>query len=378
MRAETHWSITTKRRSPTFAGLRRSLPPGGWLAGAAGAWSLAYGGLGLYWAFGGGGFPFGPNDADAGDMSSLLAGLEAGIGGPAIAGLGVVGALVAFAMASPKRRRIPPSGLLAFAWSACALLLLVVPDIRTLQNLAYAFLLRFDRFDWPVINQYLCIGGGVLWGGAAVVYGRRITGACLACGRTDGGGWMTADAAARWGRWATWIAALAPLPYGIVRLAWVCGIPLGVSQEFVDDLNRDAAEKGFQYLKYLFGSESIVGGLLTLGLVQRWGEVFPRWVPVLAGRRVPIRLAVVPASLVAILATVAGRVVIGEMIADGGFDLTDWGLDAPALLIPIWGIALGTATLAYYLRRRGPCTACGRGEPASSPDDTSYQPDPTR
>jgi len=94
MRAETHRSITTKRLSPTFAGSRWSLPPGGWVACAAGAWSLAYAGLGLSWAFGGG-FPFGPNDADAGDMSSLLAGLDAGIGGPAIAGLGVVGEMIA-------------------------------------------------------------------------------------------------------------------------------------------------------------------------------------------------------------------------------------------------------------------------------------------
>ena len=46
--------------------------------------------------------------------------------------------------------------------------------------------------------------------------------------------------------------------------------------------------------------------LLTLGLVQRWGEVFPRWIPFLAGKRVPPALAIVPASLVSILVTTAG------------------------------------------------------------------------
>lgn len=37
-----------------------------WAAYAAGAWSLAYGLLGLYWSRGGAGFPFGPvSDPDA-------------------------------------------------------------------------------------------------------------------------------------------------------------------------------------------------------------------------------------------------------------------------------------------------------------------------
>ncbi len=43
-----------------------------------------------------------------------------------------------------------------------------------------------------------------------------------------------------------------------------------------------------------------------LGLVHRWGEVFPRWMIGLAGRRVPIALAVVPASLVSVLLIVGG------------------------------------------------------------------------
>lgn len=33
----------------------------------------------------------------------------------------------------------------------------------------------------------------------------------------------------------------------------------------------------------------------------------------------------------------------------------------PVLLFPLWGSALGAATLAYHYRRRGPCRRCGRG-----------------
>ncbi|WP_051325312.1 hypothetical protein [Glycomyces tenuis] len=41
--------------------------------------------------------------------------------------------------------------------------------------------------------------------------------------------------------------------------------------------------------------------LLTIGLIRPWGEVFPRWIPGLGGRRVPITGAVVAATTGAIL-----------------------------------------------------------------------------
>jgi len=109
-----------------------------------------------------------------------------------------------------------------------------------------------------------------------------------------------------------------------------------------------------------------------LGLVQRWGEVFPRWMIGLAGRRVPIALAVVPASLASVL-LIAGGVGIwsglGQMVANSaaagskgtgliGEIIFQLG---PTLLFPVWGVALAAATLGYYYRRRGPCSVCGRG-----------------
>jgi hypothetical protein len=109
-----------------------------------------------------------------------------------------------------------------------------------------------------------------------------------------------------------------------------------------------------------------------LGLVQGWGEVFPRWMPGLGGRRVPIALAVVPASLISVLLIVGGIVIWSALPAMAaalestgvhGSDLT-WGIIfqvGPTLLFPLWGLALAVATLGYYYRRRGPCGACGRG-----------------
>ena len=109
-----------------------------------------------------------------------------------------------------------------------------------------------------------------------------------------------------------------------------------------------------------------------LGLVQRWGEVFPRWMIGLAGRRVPIALAVVPASLVSVPLIVGGigiwfglaQMATALSAAGGEGPGVVWEIVfqvGPTLLFPLWGAALAAATLGYYYRRRGPCSVCGRG-----------------
>jgi hypothetical protein len=92
----------------------------------------------------------------------------------------------------------------------------------------------------------------------------------------------------------------------------------------------------------------------------------------LAGRRVPIALAVVPAALVSVLLMVGG-IVIWSGLAGMAANLAAGGADGieiivgiifqvgPTLLFPVWGVALAVATLGYYYRRRGPCRVCGRG-----------------
>jgi hypothetical protein len=102
---------------------------------------------------------------------------------------------------------------------------------------------------------------------------------------------------------------------------------------------------------------AICGAILTLGLIQGWGEVFPRWLPIIGGRPVPPALAIVPASAVAILVTTAGLMFWRRtLLGSGTFSLArgDWAALLPELLWPIWGLALGAATLAYYLRRKEP------------------------
>ncbi|MCE7984420.1 MAG: hypothetical protein DYG89_24875 [Caldilinea sp. CFX5] len=351
----------------------------GWVIYGAGAWSLLYGLLGLYWALGGAGFPFGPaNDRSA--RLSILANVQAASAAPVIAVLGLLGGVVAWLMLRNWGAGLWRWLLLGFAWLLAVTLALLIPDYRVLVAAAYApiFLVGapfgwppvsfLNAVPWPVINQFLCILGGCLWGGAARVYQRTSQGACAYCGRAERtpNNWTTPTAAARWGKWATSIAVLIPVLYAATRWAWALGIPLGVSPEFL----QAGQEEGMWLAGAALGTVAVGGALLTLGLIQPWGERFPRWWPWLGGKRVPIALAVIPASFVAILVTTAGLMFVRLVIAGNvgvvvpALDINlgeNWATLAPELLWPLWGVALGAATLAYYYRRRGRCPHCGRG-----------------
>jgi hypothetical protein len=224
--------------------------------------------------------------------------------------------------------------------------------------------------QWSMIHQLLCLIGGFLWLAATVCYARQSGDACLYCGRRDGPEqWTSPEKAARWGRIAVYVAMVAPIFYTFTRYAWVLGFPLGMNEEQF----RRGHEDGTLISGGLFlGTFILVGAILMLGLVQRWGEVFPRWMIGLAGRRVPIALAVVPASLASVLLFVGGIGIwsdLAQMVANlAATGAGDREIIAavifqvgPTLLFPVWGAALVAATLGYYYRRRGSCDVCGRG-----------------
>ncbi|MGK5738525.1 hypothetical protein [Micromonospora sp. URMC 103] len=341
------------------------------LAPLAAGWLGLWGVLALLATVTGAGYPFGANDPD-GDVN-LLRLLPVRLGPPLFAALLLTAAVAALAMTRPVGRPsgVPRMLLAGYAWAVAAVLALVVPDARVLVILGYAPMLIIgapfgwppvdyaDVFTWALFARFAAVIGGLLLAGAVLAWQRRTTGACVACGRGDGErGWTTPAAAARWGRWAAGIAAVIPLAYAVTRFAWAAGIPLGISREFLTEMQ----ETGLVWAGLGLGAFATVGAVLTLGLVQRWGERFPRWMVGLAGRRVPVKLAVIPATLVAVAVTAA---VLGlmshprfwELAGGHDFDLAS----APMLLWPAWGPALGLSTYAYHLRRRGACRRCGRG-----------------
>src|SRR5262245_8487312 len=97
------------------------------------------------------------------------------------------------------------------------------------------------------------------------------------------------------------VAALAPLPSGLWRIAGACGVPLGFGVgSGLHPSELGALERGYLVVLSLLAE---LLAFLTVGLVSRWGEVLPRWIPWLGGRPVPPFAAFVPAILGASLLT---------------------------------------------------------------------------
>jgi hypothetical protein len=369
-----------------------------WAPYAAVAWSLIYAALGLYWAVSGRGFPYTP-ETMADIMEPLVGRFGPGVAWIVVMMAGIPAAALGAAMQHGVRGRALRPLFITDGALLAGVLLLLMTGLNLLVKVGYIPAALFGLFtaekgqayleawtQWATIHQLLCLIGGFLWLAATVSYARRSMDACVYCGRRDGPeGWTSPDKAARWGRIAVYVAMVAPIFYAVTRYAWALGFPLGMSEEYL----RQGHVSGTWISGLFLASFALVGAVLMLGLVQRWGEAFPRWMIGLAGRRVPIALAVVPASLASVLLIVGGIGIwagLGQMVANyramGAGETEVIGAIifqvGPTLLFPVWGAALAVATLGYYFRRRGPCSVCGRGalsetgEPLASHDSTGH------
>jgi hypothetical protein len=339
----------------------------------AALWGLAYGLLALYWTAGGGGFPFGTADPDPGIAKglSVLGGVHRATAAPVIAAAALGAATLAAVLAGRTWAGRAGVALESVAWAVALTLGVVVPDYRPLVAIGHVPVLLagkpFGWLDgvsiasqvpWPVLDQGILMAGGALFALAALTHRRARRDACTTCGRTAG----RADArATRWGRVAVWVAAWVPVVYAVTRFAWALGIPLGFSAAQLRDM--DAEMPGIWWGGAALACMGLIGSVLTVGLVRPWGERFPRWIPVLRGRRVPVPLAVVPAVVVAMAVTSAGLMFARVLYLDP--DPGKLAMMGPGLLWPLWGAALAAAAVAYRIRRRGDCARCSpTGAPA--------------
>ncbi|MFC0625936.1 NYN domain-containing protein [Kribbella deserti] len=321
------------------------------------AWSFAYGAAGLAWTLDAPGYPFAVVHEDRTTMS-LLEGTPVEVVGPILCGLGLFGGVVALLMTfrPPQGRR----SVLVFGWLLAVTLALLIPDFTLLAMIAFAPAIVVFIFTgvpgpqelgdivyWHRLNLLIVFAGGVLWAFTTLAYQRRSRGACLACGSTR----VDPAKALRWGRWAVAVAVLSTIPYELTRAAWYFGWPLGITDEFHQMM---VDTPGMLEIGLAMALASIGGSLLTHGLVRPWGEVYPRWIWFRAGRRVPPRLAIIPAGLVALALVPAGLMNLRLPFEEGL-----WALNGPGVLWTVWGVALGVATYAYHLRRRTACAKCG-------------------
>ncbi|MFD3412963.1 hypothetical protein [Streptomyces cyaneofuscatus] len=170
---------------------------------------------------------------------------------------------------------------------------------------------------------------------------------------------------------AAWAAAHEPAP-GVSRCLRLTAyaVPLAVLPSSLWRLPAAFGDGISLGERMYIPSLSVASELLAfsaIGLVARWGEVFPQWIPRLRGRRVPTEAAVVPAALgatvlalvftvLAIVNEIQGTTIRGDDLSDdfpgeaGGWEAAWFSICYTPLIL--WGPLLAVLTVAYYKRRR--------------------------
>lgn len=200
-------------------------------------------------------------------------------------------------------------------------------------------------------------------------------------------GWASAHRPAPgvpgWARKAAYAVPYTVLPASLWRIA-VCTFHVPIGRGDIGSGFAPSGVPGIPIELYviLLSVASELLAFTAVGLVSSWGEVFPRWIPVLRGRRVPTLAAVVPAALgaaaltllwtwVAVSFSLGMRINGRPLASDSVLSFGDWkGLVAVIAYAPLllWGPLLGAVTISYWKRRRSCAGILWRlvagGEPA--------------
>ncbi|MFI2608119.1 hypothetical protein [Kitasatospora sp. NPDC018619] len=245
----------------------------GW---AVTGWGLGFAGFGLGCALGG---------------TELFG---AGWPGWVVAGAGLVaaGAGAAAARGRPVRRLL---WLLCGSAAAAAWGLLM--DLVTL-----LFGQRVDAVP-DTVERVLAALGAVLLAGAARRPRPGAAAAVVGPGGPAGRVAPAPTAASPPAQLAAWAGTLAFAPYVLMKLVWALGGSFaGISGERMYASYVRNGSSGLWLALERRGLDgtmllALLGVFLLWGLVRPWGQVFPRWTPVLRGRRVPRWLPLAPGLL---------------------------------------------------------------------------------
>ncbi|GLZ80238.1 hypothetical protein Afil01_50450 [Actinorhabdospora filicis] len=216
--------------------------------------------------------------------------------------------------------------------------------------------------DWPrLLNGLGCAVGAVLLAVAATATRRRRRGRCVRCGdahppeRTRKAAPEPSDPP-RWVRVAAWLGAASFLPYAAIKTLWALGVPIGgfAGPDLHGDGAMGALGAGGIDLTAVLG---VLAGVLNLALVARWGQRFPRWTLVLAGRPVPRWIPLVPAWLGAVTLGPYGLGMAAILPFWGGlgYEAPWWIVGAAALGFGGFGVTAGIAAWWYQRRTRPVC-----------------------
>ncbi|MFY1693042.1 hypothetical protein [Plantactinospora sp. WMMB782] len=277
-------------------------------------------------------------------------------------GWGAVGAGLALALVVACAVRFPGRSAAAASWAAAGLLLVVAFPLHLLFEIPAALAGRPS--DWRDLGARLAlVTGGVLFAGLANACGpRRVP---VTAGYRPVPRWTR--------RWAYAAVALPVIGWAVPHGFWVLGVPLGISARQLDDIHRSLSTGTGVAITLV----PPLAGLLVLGLVQRWGQQFPRWLPGLRGRPVPRLLAVIPAGVVALALVSYGALSVGVLVRQllaGDTHWSEvrqgWAVTATLLVFLGWGVSTGATAIGYALatgsvRNRAPAR---HPEPSVRPD----------
>ncbi|EPH39569.1 hypothetical protein ABT390_05480 [Streptomyces aurantiacus] len=264
-----------------------------WAPRAAAAWGVAYAVVQTLWAATATGVPLAGNRHSPAALQLLLAALALAAAGACLATTRTLG---------PRGRRATAGALAvlipALGWGTIGLPMHFV----TLASGAGV------ESATSLANLLLVTAGSALLTLVAVSYRRRLRGSCPRCGQEHPGAGdgplahPPATTAPRPTRLAAYLLMCGLLPWSVVKTVWLFGgDAISVSGEAWQDEVESEASGAARTLATVGIDVTVLGALLgiflLLGLLHRWGQVFPRWTLPLAGRRVPRLLPLIPAWL---------------------------------------------------------------------------------
>lgn len=331
---------------------------------AASAWSLFLLVATVAWGAEAVPTPFG--DSGPGEFTSVLDSLPVPMAAGIVGFVALLSFVISVGLLTVPRLRghlqhrsgVRAMGIVAIVLTAITTTMFT--DTLLLAYLGYALSMQFPPIPLGVVWQGVMALGPVLW---IVVWatvdrahreayrtvGRDGSATAASATRDSGGGGTNTSAVSLGAKIAVGVAVLVPGFYAFTRILWAIGVPFGLSQGLFDEGQR----VGLWHSGLALALAAVAGILLTLGLVQRWGEKLPSWAGPLAGRRVPITLATIPATIVSLAVFTGGVGLVrtaftgvAEVFADSW-----WATIGPTLLFPLWAVALGWATFAYRERR---------------------------
>lgn len=153
-----------------------------------------------------------------------------------------------------------------------------------------------------------------------------------------------------------------------MKLYWAWGGTAGkpAGMNLADEFAKNGAP---QFLVWLekhgidFTAVGMILGITLLGALTRpWGQVFPRWVPCLRGRRVPRWLPLAPGWAAALTLGPYGAIGMATIVTGGLSSVNTAGMSPVVFVIGFLdfisiGLSLGVCSVSYQ-RRTKPVPAC--------------------